>query len=66
VDCASETPAHPFAQRISQVTVRNGLHSLGDLLDQAIPYKQAPELFCLDLYKYFDLDILQALAQSKL
>ena len=48
------------------MTVRNGLHSLGDLLDQAIPYKQAPELFCLDLYKYFDLDILQALAQSKL
>ncbi len=46
----------------SQVTVRNGFQSLRDLLDQAIPYKQAPELFCLDLLKDFDLDILQAIA----
>jgi hypothetical protein len=45
----------------AQVTVRNGLRSLGDSLDQAIPYKQAPELFCLDLLKNFDLDSLSAL-----
>jgi hypothetical protein len=46
----------------SQVAVRNGLQSLRDLLDQAVPYKQAPELFCLDLYKQFDLDRLSALS----
>ena len=46
----------------SHITVRNGFQSLRDLVDQAIPYKQAPELFCLDLLKNFDFDILQAIA----
>ena len=46
----------------SEVTVRNGIPSLARLLDGAIPYQQAPELFCLDLYKYFDLDRLADMA----
>jgi hypothetical protein len=27
-----------------------------------VPFDQAPELFCLDLYKLFDIDRLEALA----
>ena len=32
------------------------------LLDKPVPFRSAPELFCLDLYKYFDLDRLLAMA----
>jgi hypothetical protein len=27
-----------------------------------MPFRSAPELFCLDLYKYFDLDQLSMMA----
>jgi hypothetical protein len=33
-------------------------------LDKPVSYREAPDLFCLDLYKYFDLDRLEALAES--
>jgi dienelactone hydrolase len=46
----------------AEIVVRNGMKSLSDLFDVGVPYKQAPELFCLDLYKDFDLDILAVLA----
>ena len=36
--------------------------SLNYLLDTPVPYRSAPDLFCLDLYKYFDIDRLAALA----
>lgn len=44
------------------VAIRNGMHSLAYLLDKPVPLRSAPDLFCLDLYKYFDVDSLVALA----
>jgi hypothetical protein len=38
------------------------LESLGELLDGPLIFRTTPELFCLDLYKYFDIDRLEALA----
>ena len=35
---------------------------LDDLLKRGLPYRSAPELFCLDFYKYFDLDRLALIA----
>jgi hypothetical protein len=32
------------------------------LLDAPVPYRSAPDLFCLDLYKYVDIDTLTAMA----
>ena len=36
--------------------------SLGFLLDTPVTFQDAPDLFCLDLYKLFDLDQLAAMA----
>ena len=46
----------------SEVVVRNGMRSLGYLLEKPVAYDDAPELFCLDLYKEFDVDRLALLA----
>jgi dienelactone hydrolase len=46
----------------SQLYSNNAMSSLGYLLDTPVPYRTAPDLFCLDLYKYFDLDRLAAMA----
>jgi len=46
----------------SEVDSDDAMTSLGYLLDTPVPYRSAPDLFCLDLYKYFDLDRLAALA----
>ena len=46
----------------SEITVRDGIRTFGYLLDKPVSYAQAPELFCLDLYKEFDIDRLEALA----
>jgi len=46
----------------SEITVRDGIRSFSYLLEKPITYAQAPELFCLDLYKEFDIDRLEALA----
>jgi hypothetical protein len=46
----------------SGIVVRKGMDSLGYLLEAAVPYRQAPDLFCLNLYREFDLDTLAALA----
>ena len=48
-------------QRFREVHVRDGVASLRHLLDAPIEYRTAPELFCLDLYREFDLDQLAAL-----
>jgi dienelactone hydrolase len=45
----------------SQVVARNGMPSLRRLLDAPVEYQAAPDLFCLDLYKNFDLDSLAAM-----
>jgi hypothetical protein len=46
----------------SEIVVREGMHSLSYLLDAPVKFEQAPELFCLDLYKHFDIDSLEAMA----
>lgn len=46
----------------SQVVVHEGLPSLGFLFEAPVTFQDAPELFCLDLYKEFDLDRLAAMA----
>ncbi|MGI8746394.1 MAG: alpha/beta hydrolase family protein [Bryobacteraceae bacterium] len=46
----------------SQITIRNGLSSWREVFDKPIRYQDQPELFCLDLFKYFDLDRLTAMA----
>lgn len=46
----------------SALVVRNGMHSLSYVLELPVHFEQAPELFCLDLYKDFDIDRLEALA----
>lgn len=45
----------------SSLKVRNGMRSLSYVLDLPVRFEQAPELFCLDLYKDFDIDRLEAL-----
>lgn len=46
----------------SEISVRDGIRSFSYLLEKPVTYAQAPELFCLDLYKEFDIDRLEALA----
>ncbi len=46
----------------SQIKVRHGMRSFSYLLDLPVTFEQAPDLFCLDLYKDFDIDSLEALA----
>jgi dienelactone hydrolase len=48
---------------ISGLTVHQGMKSLQYILDHPVPFSQAPDLFCLDLYKEFDLDVLATLAE---
>jgi hypothetical protein len=47
----------------SQVELHGGMHSLSYLMEEPVEYKDAPDLFCLDLYKQFDIDRLAALAK---
>jgi len=44
------------------VVVDEGMPSLNFLLEAPITFENAPDLFCLDLYKDFDLDRLAAMA----
>jgi len=46
----------------STLLVHEGMPSLGYLLEAPVRFEEAPELFCLDLYKEFDLDRLAAVA----
>jgi hypothetical protein len=45
-----------------EVVIRDGARSLRRLFDAPVEYHAAPDLFCLDLYKQFDLDGLARLA----
>lgn len=56
---AAALDPHAFSQVISGQAMR----SLGYLIDTPIPFRAAPELFCLDLYKDFDLDRLALMAE---
>jgi dienelactone hydrolase len=46
----------------SEVVIREGIPSLSYLLEMPVEYQEAAELFCLDLYKEFDLDRLAMVA----
>lgn len=56
------TAAAIAPEDFSAVVSRNGMKSLAYLLETPVPFRTAPDLFCLDLYKYFDIDTLAALA----
>jgi dienelactone hydrolase len=45
-----------------QIESHQWMGSLDYLLKNSVAYRSAPELFCLDLYKYFDLDSLSLTA----
>jgi len=47
----------------SAIATRRAMRSLGHLLDTPVAFRSAPELFCLDLYRDFDIDRLAALAE---
>jgi hypothetical protein len=51
-------------QIFSDVVIHEGMKSLGYLVDKPVEYSSAPDLFCLDLYKDFDLDQIKAMAGS--
>ena len=44
------------------VEYREGMPSLRYLLDKPVKFEDAPDLFCLDLYKFADLDKLASMA----
>ncbi|HEU0139428.1 MAG TPA: acetylxylan esterase [Bryobacteraceae bacterium] len=48
----------------SELVVRNGVPSLRHLFDGPVEPRAAPELFCLDLYKRFDIPELTRLASD--
>src|SRR5262249_29372419 len=48
----------------SSVYSNGGIASFRYLLDAPVPYRNAPDLFCLDLYKYFDVDQLGVVASG--
>ncbi|HZT31038.1 MAG TPA: acetylxylan esterase [Bryobacteraceae bacterium] len=41
------------------VTVRDGLRSWRQVFDEPVDYLKAPEIFCLDLYREFDIERLE-------
>lgn len=46
----------------SVMNVRRGMRSFQYLLDAPVAFDTAPDLFCFDLYKYFDIDRLGNMA----
>jgi hypothetical protein len=46
----------------SELVVSEGIRSFRYVLEKPVTFDQAPELFCLDLYKDFDIDTLETLA----
>jgi len=56
------TTAAIAPEDFSLVTSANGMKTLSYLIDTPVPFRSAPELFCLDLYRHFDINTLEALA----
>lgn len=46
----------------SEVKSEEAMETFRFLLDSPVPYRPAADLFCLDLYRYFDIDSLTAMA----
>ncbi len=51
------------ARTYNDVVVRAGIASFAYLLKKPVEFVEAPELFCLDLYRYFDLDRIAVLVE---
>ena len=47
----------------SEVASHHGVESLRYLFDKPVHYEDAPDVFCLDLYRNFDIDRLSAIAE---
>ena len=47
----------------SEIVIHEGMSSFSYLLEKPVEFQEAAELFCLDLYKDFDLDRLEAVAE---
>ncbi len=45
------------------ITIHKGMHSLSYILDNSVRSDHVPDMFCLDLYKDFDLDMLKAMTE---
>ena len=45
------------------ITVHNGMRSLNYILEKPVLSNRVPDMFCLDFYKDFDLDMLKAMAE---
>ena len=45
------------------ITIHHGMHSLGYILDHGVSSGRVPDMFCRDLYKDFDLDMLKAMTE---
>jgi len=50
-------------QMFSEAAVKGGMHSLSYLLDKPVRYEDYADLFCLELYKDFDLDSIIAMTE---
>ncbi len=46
----------------SQIVIRKGMPSLAVVFKNPVKFRDAPDLFCADLYKMFDLDSIAALS----
>ncbi len=49
---------------IQTLHTEGGMESLSYLLEKPVPFRDAADLFCLDLYRDFDIDLLTSLAHS--
>jgi len=49
-------------QLFSEISIHSGMKSLRYALDLPVLFDASPEIFCLDLYKEFDIDSIAALA----
>jgi hypothetical protein len=47
----------------SELAIRGGMPSFRYLLDTPVKFESAPDLFCLDLYKQFDIGRLASIAE---
>lgn len=48
----------------SEIATRQGMTSFSYLLSKPVAFQDAADLFCLDLYKEFDINELEAMAQG--
>ena len=46
-----------------KIAIHQGMHSLSYILDRAISSGRVPDMFCRDLYRDFDLNMLKAMAE---